>query len=248
VKPPLYFLYLDRYHQGDPLFQKELAQRFARTAPGEPPALLLHGAGEKLERTLEAEGLFPERKEGVLVTETPRQQALAERAAREVNQELVALFTEEQVSVVGLQGADRGLLRVAGGNEHGGDGNGNSENGSAVEAGALGWVEDLIKMRVLPVVSALAEGPERVQPVSPARAAQALAGALAASFEVTPCVLATGDLPDADSVAAGALPGEAVSEPGTTRRLAEARGHALLADLDGFFAEGGPQGVRLEAS
>ena len=234
MKPPLYLLYLDAYHQGDPLFQKELAQRFARTAPGEPPALILHGGGEKLERTLEAEGVFPEREEGVIVTETPRQKALAERAAREANQDIVALFTEEQVSAVGLQGADRGLLRVG-------------ESG-AVEAGALGWVEDLIKMRVLPVVSALAESPERVQPVSPARAAQALAGALAASFEVTPCVLATGDLPEADPVAAGALPDETVSEPGTTRRLTEARGHALLADLDGFFAEDGPQGVRLEAS
>lgn len=236
MKEPLYLLYLDRYHQGDPLFQKELAQRFARTAPGEPPALLLHGVGEKLERTLEAEGLFPEREEGVLVTETPRQKALAERAARETNQDLVALFTEEQVSVVGLQGADRGLLEV-------------DESGD-VEAGALGWVEDLVKMRVLPVVSALAaaDGDGRAQAVSPARAALALAGALGEAFEVTLGLLAQGDLPDEEVVSAGALPERTFAEPEVARPFATADAPALLMDLGGLFAEDGPRGVRLEAS
>jgi hypothetical protein len=232
VKPPLYLLYLDAYHQGDPLFQKELAQRFARTAPGEPPALILHGGGEKLERTLEAEGLFPEREEGVIVTETPRQKALAERAAREANQDIVALFTEEQVSAVGLQGADRGLLRV--------------DESGAVEAGALGWVEDLIKMRVVPVVSALAEGPERIEAVPPARAALAFAAELGEAFDVTLCLLSQGDLPGAKALAAGALPEGAFAEPGVARHFAASDAPTLLVDLGGLFAEEELQGVRLE--
>ncbi|PSQ80202.1 MAG: acetylglutamate kinase [Bacteroidetes bacterium QS_8_68_15] len=236
MTPPLHLIYLDRYHQGDPLFQKELAQRFARTTPGEPPALLLHGAGEKLERTLEAEGLFPERDAGgVVQTETPRQAALAERAAREANQELVALFTEEEVSVVGLQGADRGLLRC----DAAGD----------VTAGALGWVEDLVKMRVVPVVSALAEGPERAEEVAPDRAAVALAEALSEAFDVKMCFLVTGERPGGP-LALDALPGDdGLPEPAVVRRVAEARagGRVLLTDLDGLFAEGGPQGAPVRA-
>jgi len=251
VTPPLYLLYLDRYHQGDPLFQKELAQRFARTRPGEPPALILHTAGEKLERTLEAEGLFPERDAGgVVQTETPRQAALAERAAREANQEIVALFTEEEVSVVGLQGADRGLLHsgAASGEEDSEDG---SQDGS-VTAGALGWVEDLVKMRVVPVVSALAEGPERAEAVAPDRAALALAEALE-SFAVTFCFLVKGDRLR-DPLPADALPGDDVlPEPAVVRRVADANasrddgGRVVLTDLDGFFADDGPQGAQVRA-
>ena len=232
MKKKLYLLYLDSYHQGDPLFLKELAQSFARTAPGEPPALLLHGGGEKLERTLEAEGLFPERQEGVLVAETPRQAALAERAAREANQELVALFTDEEVSAVGLQGADRGLLRV--------------DDVGEVAAGALGWVEDLIKMRVVPVVSALAAGPEHIEAVPPVRASIALAEALDA-FDVTLCFLAKGALPDAETVTVDALPEGVLAEPETVRQAARVPSlDVLVADLRSFFSDGGPQGLRIE--
>ncbi|PSQ77880.1 MAG: acetylglutamate kinase [Bacteroidetes bacterium QH_8_67_23] len=251
MTPPLYLLYLDRYHQGDPLFQKELAQRFARTRPGEPPALILHTAGEKLERTLEAEGLFPERDAGgVVQPETPRQAALAERAAREANQEIVALFTEEEVSVVGLQGADRGLLHSGATSSEEGSEDG-SQDGS-VTAGALGWVEDLVKMRVVPVVSALAEGPERAEAVAPDRAALALAEALE-SFAVTFCFLVKGDRLR-DPLSADALPGDDVlPEPAVVRRVADANarrddgGRVVLTDLDGFFADDGPRGAQVRA-
>jgi hypothetical protein len=235
VNPPLYLLYLDRYHQGDPLFLKELAQQFARAAPAQVPALLLHTGGEKLERTLEAEGIFPERREGVVQTETPRQVALAERATREANQEIVALFTDEEVSAVGLQGADRGLLR-------------RTETG-AVEAGAFGWVADLVKMRVVPVLSALAsvrvsQTPERVEAVPPARAAVAVAGALG-DFDVTICFFTKGKRPQNSASGTEGAPdalAEVHAEPDVVRWAAEQSGRVLLTDLRGLFEGEEPQG------
>lgn len=228
---PLYLLYLDRYHQGDPLFLKELAQRFSRKPSGKPPALILHTSGEKLERSLEAEGYFPERQRGVIQTETPEQKALAERAAREANQELVGVLTDALVTAVGLQGADRGLLR-------------RTETGK-VGAGGLGWVEDLIKMRVLPVVSALAEESGRVEEVPPAEAAVALAEALDA-FEVTLCFLAKSPLPEAEKGTVEMLAGNVFSERDVLARAACAYPEVLLTDLQGFFSESGVTGVRIE--
>lgn len=227
----VYLLYLDRYHQGDPLFLKELAQHFARADPGQVPAVLVHASGEKLERTLEAEGLFPEREEGIVKTETPQQEALAERAVREANQDLVALFTDEVVTAVGLQGCDRGVLK-------------RTPEGD-VEAGTLGWVEDLVKMRVVPVISTLAAGPEGAEEVPPVRAAVALATALE-GFTVTICFLVNGALPE-EAVAADALSGtDLVSEPAAVRHAARAHDRVWLTDLRHLFAEGGPQGRQVQ--
>lgn len=240
AKPPAYLIYMDRYHMGDPLFVKELAERLAGP-PGEVPrCLLLHGSGEKVERTLEAEGLFPERVDGVLQVEDPAQQRLVERAAREANQELVGTLTDEVVSAVGAQGTSRNLLRF-------------TEAGT-VEVGRAAWVEDLIKLRVVPVVSALAKtagGGTREAP--PAAAACALAEALG-GLDVTVVFFTqnarpglTGDGADMlGSVEAAALEAHAAAlpEPEAARRVAERGLPVLFTSVAGLFSAP-PQGTRL---
>ena len=175
----LYLVYLDRHHLGDSLFLKSLAQHFAEGASGEPPCILVHGSGEKVERTLESQGYFPERIDGVLDVETQEQRQLVERAVRETNQEIVAALTDEVVSTVGIQGVDRNLL-------------GRGEEGT-VQATNVGWVTALIRQRVLPVVSALIEEKGTTREVGAAAAIIALARALEASFDPVACALTTTD-------------------------------------------------------
>ena len=103
---PIYLIYLDLYHLDDLLFLPSLARMMGRQR--RPSCLLVHGAGEQAERLLEAEGLFPERKEGLVQVSTAAEAALVERAARQVNRRIVGALTEEGVPAVGVQGIDRG--------------------------------------------------------------------------------------------------------------------------------------------
>ena len=128
VKETLYLLYLDRYHLGDEIFINNLAQRMHHAPAGDPLCLIVHGSGEKVERTLESQGFFPERTGGVLDVTEPEQIRLVERAVRETNQKLVATLTDEVVPAVGIQGVDRNLLRL--------------EEGT-VTARKVGWLEAL---------------------------------------------------------------------------------------------------------
>jgi acetylglutamate kinase len=237
----LYLVYLDRHHLGDSLFLKSLAQHFAEGKSGEPPCLLVHGSGEKLERTLEAQGYFPERKEGVLEIEGEEQRRLAERAVRETNQEIVAALTDEVVSTVGIQGVDRGLLtRDAEGQVH---------------AGNVGWVSALLKQRVMPVVSALVEregsAPDEVWAVE---ALVALADSLEASFEPVACVFTTTDQPglmdaagEKERASIEEVTGEEVPDPAAVRRLHEAGLPVLVTNLQGLLGGESPTGTRLRA-
>ena len=138
----LYLVYLDREHLGDKLYMQGLAQKISASPSGEPPCILVHGSGEKVERTLEAEGYFPERSRGVLEVDSAEHIALVERAVREVNQEIVSTLTDEVVSTVGVQGDKRSLM---------------TRRADGIGVGKVGWVEALVKQRILPVVSALAE-------------------------------------------------------------------------------------------
>ncbi|PSQ92766.1 MAG: acetylglutamate kinase, partial [Bacteroidetes bacterium QH_2_63_10] len=157
----LYVVSLDRHHLGDDLFLKSLAQHVADAGTDGPTCLLVHGSGEKVERTLEAKGYFPDRTGGVLDVESEDQRRLVERAVREVNQEIVAALTDEVVSAVGIQGVDRGLFQ--------------KEADGSLRAANAGWVSALLKQRVLPVVSALVEDPDSgaVHEVSAVEAVQA---------------------------------------------------------------------------
>lgn len=236
----LYLLYLDRDHLGDPTFVKSLAQQAGQSPSGEPPSVLVHGSGEKVERTLEAEGYFLERVNGTLEVETDAQRRLVERAVREVNQDLVGTLTDEVVSTVGIQGVDRGLLAL--------------DEAGTLQAGATGWVEALVKQRVLPVVSALARTPgdAPVREVSTADVVETLATAFADTFDPTAVFLATTGRPGIpdnddirDDIAIDAVTEAHVASPEVVRRVFNTGIPVLLTSVRGFFAEDDPTGTRV---
>jgi hypothetical protein len=238
----LYLVYLDRHHLGDDLFLKSLAQQLSDAGPQAPPCLLVHGSGEKVERTLEAQGHFPERTDGVLQVDTEDQRRLVERAVREVNQEIVATLTDEVVATVGIQGVDRGLFQIP-------------APGEPLRASNVGWVSALVKQHVVPVVSALVEAPDTggVREVGTEEAVRALAQALTESFEPVACVLSTADaagLPDGDGgvrveAEVDALDEGPVPEPAATRRLVDAGVPVLVTNLSGLFGGDTPRGTRI---
>ena len=235
----LYVVYLDRPHLGDELFLKSLAQHFANGKSGEPPCLLVHGSGEKVERTLESKGYFPERTDGVLDIEGEEQRRLVERAVRETNQEIVAALTDEVVSTVGIQGVDRNLLGV---DEEGG-----------ITATNVGWLAALIKQRVVPVVSALVEHEdEEIEEVWAVDVAVALARALSASFDPVLTVLTAADgsgLRDngsvRDEVDMEGLSEDDVSDVAAVERMQAADLPVLLTSAQGLLSGDTPKGTRL---
>jgi len=237
----LYLVYLDRHHLGDELFLKSLAQHFSNAGTDAPTCLLVHGSGEKVERTLEAQGHFPERTDGVIDVETEDQRRLVERAVREVNQEIVAALTDEVVSTVGIQGVDRGLFRVG--------------DDASLQAANVGWLSALLKQHVVPVVSALVEAPGSgaVREVGTEEAVRALARALDDSFEPCICVLTTADVagvPDEagegqSEVESATLEDRSIPEPAAVRRLAETDVPVLVTSLQGLFNGATPTGTHV---
>jgi len=239
----LYVVYLDRHHLGDDLFRQSLAQRLSEAGTGAPTCVLAHGSGEKVERTLEAQGHFPERTDGVLDVETEKHRRLVERAVREVNQELVATLTDQVVSTVGVQGVDRGLFQ--------------KDPDGPLRAVNVGWLSALLKQHVVPVVSALVRSPDTgvVQEVWTAEAVAALAQALEASFDPVACVLTTADrpgLPNGEGdiepeVQVDAVTDEHVPDPSALQHLSDAGIPLLITSLQGLFREGTPRGTRVRS-
>ena len=156
-------LLLDAYHLGDPLFLPGFARDVAARVSG-TPLVLVHGGGEAAERALEAEGLSAARTGGVLAVQHPRAAEIVERAARELNREIVHALNEAGVPAVRFTGADRGLLRPG---------------PSGVEAQA-GWLKALADQGAVPVVAALVRRDEgaALREVSAGAAAAALAHAM----------------------------------------------------------------------
>lgn len=238
---PLYLVYLDRHHLGDDLFLKSLAQQLSSAGTEAPTCLLVHGSGEKVERTLESQGYFPERTGGVIDVETEGQRQLVERAVREVNQEVVAALTDEVVSSVGIQGVDRGLFRVS--------------VEDVLQAANVGWVSALLKQHVVPVVSALVETPDTgtVHERPTEEAVRALAEALDESFDPVACVLTTAEVagvPDEEGGAQNEIRAANVDElpipePTAARRLIEAEVPVLVTSPQGLFSGAAPTGTRL---
>ena len=163
----MYFVVLDRYHLGDPLF----LTRFARDvlAFGRPLALV-HGGGEEAERVLEAQGLLREWEGGVLQTRSADERSLVERATRELNRSVAHALTDAGVPAVRIEASSRGLLRPA---ESGSPGGG-------LVPGEIGWFHALMRQRAVPVVAALVR-----QPGGPTEQANAgaVAGTLAGTVE-----------------------------------------------------------------
>ena len=235
----LYLVHLDRHHLGDKLFLKSLAQHFAKGPAGEPPVLLVHGSGEKVERTLESQGHFPDRTEGVLQVDDAEQRRLVERAVRETNQEIVAALTDEVVSTVGIQGVDRTLL--------------SRDAEGALRAENASWLVPLIKQHVVPVVSGLVDDGQ-VNEVWPADVIVALATALSDDFDPVACALTTTEQaglsgPEGmrSEASVDAVTDEVVSEPEAVRRFVSAGLPTLLTTLGGLVDDEGPKGTRLEA-
>ena len=172
----LHLLYLDRYHLDDVLFVQALARSLAGAGQAAPPCVIVHGGGERAERMLEGEGIFLERKDGVMQGTSPGEVALLERALRETSQKLVAALTDAMVYAVGIQGADRSLLRLVPGGETGG----------RLAAGKTGWIRELAAKRALPAIVATVLDPEKghLQEVSTAEAVIALGQAFGAEGSV----------------------------------------------------------------
>lgn len=239
----LYLVYLDRHHLGDDLFLKSLAQHLSDAGSEGPTCLLVHGSGEKVERTLEAQGYFPDRTNGVLDVENEAQRRLVERAVREVNQEIVAMLTDEVVSTVGIQGVDRGLFQ--------------KPADDAIRASNAGWISALLKQRVVPVVSALVEAPDTgaVQEVWPVEAVAALAQVLDASFDPVACVFTTEDrpgLPDGNGNIRAAARVEAAAnehlpEPSAVRHLVQTEVPVIVTSLPGLLRGEEVEGTRVRA-
>ena len=235
----MYLLYLDDYHLNDLLYVPSLAQQMGRMRRARPACLFVHGSGEQAERLLEAEGLFPEREDGFVQARTPEEAALIEQALRQVNRRVVGALTEEGVHAVGFQGADRGLLRV-------------DEDGT-VKTGRVAWLKELVEKRAVPVVSALAQGPEgeAARAVRVPAATVALAHALGAGDLVVvfftrtnqPGVL-EGERP-LHTLALDALPGALLPDVEAVRAVVSAGVPALLTSVRGLFSADEPQGAMI---
>ena len=158
-------VYLDAYLLGDPLFVSGLARDLAeRQKRGGGGVVLVHGAGEAGERAVEATGADVRHAAGALVT-TEATAPLVERAARELNRQIVHELNESGVSAVRVVGADRGLLKP------GPEG--------AVAVGKSGWIGTLARSGACVVVLAMGDaGAPALTPLDPVRSAGALSKAL----------------------------------------------------------------------
>ena len=235
----MYLIYLDDYHLDDLLYVPSLAQQMGRMRRVRPACLFVHGSGEQAERLLEAEGLFPERKDGVVQARTPEEAALVEGALRQVNRRVVGALTEEGVHAVGFQGADRGLLLV-------------DEDG-ALTTGRVAWLKDLAEKRAVPVVSALAQRTEEktARAVPGPAATVALARALGGGDMVVVVFTRTNQpgivearqpLPD---LPLDALPDAILPDSEAVRTLVEADIPVLLTSVRGLFSTDEPQGTMI---
>ena len=234
---PIYLIPLDPYHLDDLLYLPSLARMMGRLRLRRPACLLLHGSGEQAERLLEAEGLFPERKEGLVQVRTAAEAVLVERAARRVNRQIVGVLTDEGVPAVGLQGLDRGLLHL-------------SDEGR-VMTGRIDWLKDLAQKQAVPVVSALVEDARagHACEVQLHEATRALAHALHAVVVVfftrnnQPGVL------DGDALARelslDALPEAILPEPEAVRAVADAGFSVMLTSAAGLFGGDDVRGTRI---
>jgi acetylglutamate kinase len=208
-----YIIYLDRYHLGDPLFLNRLARDVAALPA---PSVLVHGAGEDAERALEAEGLAPGWRNGVLTASGTVEQEIVERAARDLNRRIVTALNDAGVAAVRLDGASRGLL--AGGGPAG------------VTSGAGGWLAELVASGAVPVVAALAptgEGP--LHQVNGGAAAATLAGVLPGSRVV---FFSRGGMPAGEPALAD------LAEPESAELAIMAGAEVYVAGLKGISASG----------
>jgi acetylglutamate kinase len=164
MKRDVLIVYLDAYNQADPIFRRSLARAIGVVIKTRC-CVVVHGGGEGVERRLEAEGSEPVIQGDLVIGASAREEEIIHVANVEANHRLAGDLTEELVPVVGLQGSDRGILRLEGAN---------------LAARSATWLTQLLDRGVAVVVSALAtDGEGGRRSVSPAGAASSLARALA---------------------------------------------------------------------
>ncbi len=225
----LYFLYLDRDHQDDPLFVQALGRALAQAGTQVPRCILFHGSGMRAVRWHEATGALP------VSTPPP---ALIERAIREESRKIVGVLTDASVPAVGLHGVDRGLLRRT------------AEGAVAVRNPA--WLPALADNGVLPVVSTLAadaggavceaDVPETILAVAKNLKTEHMA-VVFFTKKNRPGIAREGvwlpTIPLAD------LPGDGVAAVAAVHRVVAAGLPVLLTSPLGLAQQPGPQGTRV---
>jgi hypothetical protein len=221
----IHVLYLDRYHLGDPLFLTGFARDVLTFSA---PLVLVHGAGETAERALEAQGRFPEYRDGVLAAETDADRALVTRSARDLNRQIAHTLNDAGVAAVRLEAGGRGLIRA-------------TDDG--VEAGNVAWLREIVMQGAVPVVAAIvgeAGGPARE--VNGGDVAGALAHALAGPGAEGQAVFLTQsgqnglsevDLASGDAELGAALEG-VFAEPEAVRAALAAGAHVLMTGRSGL--------------
>lgn len=222
------------------MFVKDLTERLTGLGPAGPARICLHGSGPQTVRLLEEEGLFPDRVDGVLAVSSDRERDLVDRSIREINQRLVALFTHQQVAAVSAHGSDRGLLDRAGEDE--------------LRVGPMGWIVDLARKGVTPVVSSLAHAGGRTpgREIGLARSASALVGSTEEELRVVVFTDESGygvrrDGSWQDQAALAEVDEDEIRPAyPLTRRLVEAGLPVWVTSPRGLAAEGGMRATRID--
>lgn len=233
---PTYLLYLDDAHLEDPLFVPSMARMMHRRA-ALPRCVMVHGSGGEVERQFEAEGLFPETQNGLVLPESPAEVALMQRALKTTTRTIVGALVEEIIYAVGFQGTDRGLLQW---------------ESDTLTLGKTDWLLPLIAQGALPVISALAQAPND----SPRQVAtHAVLLALADAFEAPTVVCFTrnnqpGFFHDGAlraQVAAADIPEALLPNVTAFRAFADAGYPILLTSAVGLFGGNDLQATRIPA-
>jgi len=232
---PVFFLYIDRKHQADPLFWSGLGRALA-DKPG-MRFVVLHDGGDTIQRMLEAQGLpyiDDERS-----ADRRRIAVLVERALREENHRIVAVLNEMMVPVVGLHGIDRSMLSW-------------NDAGKLVSRGGP-RLSDLTARGVVPVLSTLCAGRDGVARCVPVREAL---GALCPGLEEVPFEIVIFSLENRPGIPARGAFQEAVrlSDPSlqgavpdfdSVARMVAAGSRVLLTSPVGLAADPDVVGTRI---
>ncbi len=221
---PLHLLYVDAVHQADPRFWQVLG----RALGGEhPPCLVVHGAGDRIERLREARGLLPDE---ALPPGT------VERVLRMETHRIVGWLTDAGVPAVGFHGGDRGLLQRQG-------------DGRLTAPGAAGLL-DLARRRAVPVVSTLLDADtvgETAEVVAAlARASTPPARVVLFSRTGRPGLVENGTLRSSAPLEAVSLD-DLLHDPAVARTLLGDVGEIWITSPFGLVHTGGLQGTRLTA-
>lgn len=240
MSPPILLFLLDAERVGSTMFLKDLTERLTGLGPAGPARICLHGSGPQTEQVLEGAGLFPDRTDGVVAVSSDRERELVDRSIREINQRLVALFTHQQVAAVSAHGSDRGLFERTGEDE--------------LRVGPTGWITDLARKGVTPVVSSVARTGGRTsgREIGLARTASAFVGSAEEDLRVVVFTEESGygvrrNGTWQDRVVLAEVDEDEIRPVyALTRRLVEAGLPVWVTSPRGVAAEGGMRATRIE--